>query len=71
MPHLRETQGSIINDSSLVAKIGQRAAVPYVTTKGAIDAMTKAMAIDEAAHNVRVNRCLQADDTSQHPLATL
>ena len=55
LPHLRKVKGNIINDSSLVAKIAQRGAVPYVTSKGAIDAMTRAMAIDEAEHGVRVN----------------
>ncbi|ELU16268.1 hypothetical protein CAPTEDRAFT_105919, partial [Capitella teleta] len=55
MPHLRKVQGCVINDSSLVAQIGQVGAVPYVTTKGAITAMTRAMAVDEAKHEVRVN----------------
>ncbi|XP_022094230.1 17-beta-hydroxysteroid dehydrogenase 14-like [Acanthaster planci] len=55
LPHLRKTKGNIINISSLVAKIGQTHAVPYVTTKGAIDAMTRAMAVDEAQYEVRVN----------------
>ncbi|XP_072045041.1 L-fucose dehydrogenase-like [Amphiura filiformis] len=55
LPHLRKTKGNIINMSSLVAKIGQSHAVPYVTTKGGIDAMTRAMAVDEAKYNVRVN----------------
>jgi len=55
LQHLRKVRGNIINDSSLVAKIAQRGAVPYVMTKGAIDAMTRAMAIDEAEHGVRVN----------------
>ncbi|KAF6029506.1 HSD17B14 [Bugula neritina] len=55
LPHLRKVKGNIINDSSLVGKIGQQAAIPYVSTKGAIDAMSRAMAIDEAANGVRVN----------------
>ncbi|XP_063400909.1 17-beta-hydroxysteroid dehydrogenase 14-like [Mytilus trossulus] len=55
LPHLRKTEGNIINDSSLVAQIGQQGAVTYVATKGAITAMTKALAIDEAKYNVRVN----------------
>lgn len=55
LPHLRKVQGNIINDSSLVAKIGQRSAVPYIATKGAIDAMTRGMAVDEAVYGVRVN----------------
>ncbi|XP_073696978.1 17-beta-hydroxysteroid dehydrogenase 14 [Garra rufa] len=55
LPHLRETQGNIINLSSIVASIGQKDAVPYVATKGAITAMTKAMAVDESRYRVRVN----------------
>ncbi|KAM9746554.1 uncharacterized protein ACNS7B_010501 isoform 2-T2 [Menidia menidia] len=55
LPHLRQRQGNIINVSSLVGTIGQRDAAPYVATKGAITAMTKAMAVDESRHEVRVN----------------
>lgn len=55
LPHLRKTEGNIINVSSLVATIGQVGAVPYVATKGAIISMTKAMAVDESRYNVRVN----------------
>ena len=33
LPHLRKTEGSIINDTSLVAQIGQPGAVTYVATK--------------------------------------
>uniref|UniRef100_A0A8C3SH47 Uncharacterized protein n=1 Tax=Chelydra serpentina TaxID=8475 RepID=A0A8C3SH47_CHESE len=58
LPYLRETRGNIINISSLVGVIGQRQAVPYVTTKGAVTAMTKAMAVDESRYGVRVNRYL-------------
>ena len=55
LPHLRQTQGNIINMSSLVATMGQLHATTYVATKGAITAFTKALAIDEAEHGVRVN----------------
>ncbi|TWW70459.1 17-beta-hydroxysteroid dehydrogenase 14 [Takifugu flavidus] len=55
LPYLRLHQGNIINVSSLVATIGQKHAVPYVATKGAIISMTKAMAVDESVHKVRVN----------------
>src|SRR5436853_2127543 len=55
LPHLRRTGGNIINVSSLVAQIGQRHATTYAATKGAITAFTKALAVDEAAHGVRVN----------------
>ncbi len=55
LPHLRVTQGNIINMSSLVGSIGQLHASTYAATKGAITAFTKALAIDEAQHGVRVN----------------
>ena len=55
LPHLRETKGNIINLSSLVGTMGQLHATTYVATKGAISAFTKALAIDEAKHDVRVN----------------
>jgi NAD(P)-dependent dehydrogenase (short-subunit alcohol dehydrogenase family) len=55
LPHLRQTQGNIINMSSLVGTMGQLHATTYVATKGAITAFTKALAIDEAKHGVRVN----------------
>lgn len=55
LPHLRTTRGNIINMSSLVGVMGQLHATTYVATKGAITAFTKALAVDEAAHGVRVN----------------
>uniref|UniRef100_A0A2K5DE03 Hydroxysteroid 17-beta dehydrogenase 14 n=1 Tax=Aotus nancymaae TaxID=37293 RepID=A0A2K5DE03_AOTNA len=55
LPHLRKSQGNIINISSLVGAIGQAQAVPYVASKGAVTAMTKALALDESPHGVRVN----------------
>jgi NAD(P)-dependent dehydrogenase (short-subunit alcohol dehydrogenase family) len=55
LPHLRRTHGNIINIASLVSTMGQLHATTYVATKGAVAAFTKALAIDEAAHGVRVN----------------
>jgi len=55
LPHLRRTKGNIINLSSLVGQMGQLHAVTYVASKGAITAFTKALAVDEAIHGVRVN----------------
>jgi NAD(P)-dependent dehydrogenase (short-subunit alcohol dehydrogenase family) len=55
LPHLRQVKGNIINMSSLVASMGQLGATTYVATKGGITAFTKALAVDEAAHEVRVN----------------
>jgi NAD(P)-dependent dehydrogenase (short-subunit alcohol dehydrogenase family) len=55
LPHLRKTRGNIINLSSLVGIMGQLRATTYVATKGAITALTKALAIDEAEYGVRIN----------------
>ncbi|MGI8785791.1 MAG: SDR family oxidoreductase [Acidobacteriota bacterium] len=55
LPHLRKTRGNIINVASLVATTGQRHAATYVATKGAVAALTRALAIDEAPNGVRVN----------------
>ena len=58
LPHLRKTRGSIVNLSSLVSQLGQEGATTYCATKGAVSAFTKALAIDEAKHGVRVNAIL-------------
>jgi NAD(P)-dependent dehydrogenase (short-subunit alcohol dehydrogenase family) len=55
LPHLRKVAGNIVNLSSLVGAMGQLHATTYVATKGGITALSKALAIDEAAHGVRVN----------------
>ena len=55
LPHLRQVAGNIINMSSLVGSMGQLHAATYVATKGALTAFTKALAVDEAVHGVRVN----------------
>ena len=55
LPHLRKVEGNIINVSSLVGTMGQLHATTYVATKGGLTAFTKALAVDEAAHGVRVN----------------
>lgn len=46
--------GSIINISSLSA-LRPRGLTPYSTSKGAVIALTKAMAVDHAKDNIRVN----------------
>jgi NAD(P)-dependent dehydrogenase (short-subunit alcohol dehydrogenase family) len=55
LPHLRKTRGNVINMASLVGSMGQLHATTYVATKGALIGFTKALAVDEAAHDVRVN----------------
>ena len=55
IPHLRKSQGRIINVSSMVGLVGQRDAGAYAASKGGQIAMTKNMALDLAKDNVRVN----------------
>ena len=58
LPHLRKTRGSIINMGSLVGIMGQEYATTYCATKGGIGSFTKALAVEEARHGVRVNAIL-------------
>ncbi|KAI8621014.1 hypothetical protein BC830DRAFT_1096268 [Chytriomyces sp. MP71] len=55
-PHLTEG-ASIVNISSVVAKapFGNPANVEYVATKGALDAFTRALAVELAPRKIRVN----------------
>jgi NAD(P)-dependent dehydrogenase (short-subunit alcohol dehydrogenase family) len=55
VPHLRKTRGNIINVSSLSGYFGQFGSSTYCATKGGLTGMTKSIAIDEAAHDVRAN----------------
>lgn len=55
VPFLKETHGSIINMASEVAMIGQAEAPSYVASKAGQVGLTKALALDLAAHGVRVN----------------
>lgn len=52
---LKKSQGCILNTSSMVGSIGQNNHAVYVATKGAINALTKAMALDYAPFKIRVN----------------
>ena len=55
LPHLVAAKGNIINMSSMVGLVGQSRAVAYAASKGGIVAMTQALALDLAPHEVRVN----------------
>ena len=54
-PALRKAKGCILNTASMVGLLGQENHAAYVATKGAIVALTKAMALDYASDGVRVN----------------
>lgn len=47
--------GSIINNSSIYGLIGGKGVAAYCAAKGGVTNLTRAMAIDHAAQNIRVN----------------
>jgi meso-butanediol dehydrogenase/(S,S)-butanediol dehydrogenase/diacetyl reductase len=47
--------GSIINTASVVANVGIRGRAAYCASKGAVAALTRAMALDHVADNIRIN----------------
>jgi len=52
---LVQSKGNILNTSSLVGVIGQEIHAAYTGTKGAMNTLTKSMALDYAKHGIRVN----------------
>jgi NAD(P)-dependent dehydrogenase (short-subunit alcohol dehydrogenase family) len=56
MPHLRACgHGCIVNMSSRAASRASRGSAAYISTKGALEALTRSIAVDEAPHHVRCN----------------
>ena len=80
-PYLKKSphMGRIINISSMSAHLGFSEVVPYCTSKGAVLAMTKGLAIEWANDNITVNsiapgwiennhyESLRPEDHAQHP----
>ncbi len=55
IPHLRKTKGCIVNMASVNGYFVEPLCAGYCATKGAIIALTKAMAIDHGKDGIRVN----------------
>ena len=54
-PMVAQGKGSIINISSVAGNAGLRRSVPYCASKGGVELLTKALALDWATKGVRVN----------------
>ena len=61
VPHLRRTNGAIINIASDWGLVGGKDAVAYCASKGGIVLMTKAMALDHAGDGIRINAICPGD----------
>lgn len=65
LPHLRlRESGSIVLVSSVQAFVTQAAVAAYTASKGALNALARSIAIDEAKHSIRCNTvCPASVDT--------
>ena len=55
IPIMRERGGVIVNTASVVATVGIRDRAAYCASKGAVAALTRAMALDHVAEGIRIN----------------
>jgi NAD(P)-dependent dehydrogenase (short-subunit alcohol dehydrogenase family) len=51
----RQGGGAIVNTASTTSRVGIEDRAAYVTSKGAVAAMTRAMALDHVEDNIRIN----------------
>ena len=55
LPHLKAARGSIVNIGSTLADHPRPGSMAYAASKGALDSMTKALAVELGPQGVRVN----------------
>jgi len=65
LPHLKQTQGAIVNIGSKTAVTGQGKTSGYASAKGAIMALTREWAAELLPYNIRVNTILPAEVMTQ------
>lgn len=61
LPHLRRSQGCVVNIGSKVATTGQGGTSGYAAAKGGLNSLTREWALDLAADQVRVNTVVPAE----------
>ncbi len=55
LPHLKKTEGVIVNVASSAGLVGESNCVAYCASKGGVVLLSKAMALDHAKEGIRVN----------------